>query len=95
MGIRPLQDRIVVQRFEQADETEGGIIVPDTVKEKPIQGEVVAVGRGKVLKNGHVREPQVAVGDYVLFRKYAGTEVEVDDAEQVVLREDDILAVMQ
>jgi chaperonin GroES len=93
MKIRPLQDRIVVKRLESDNTTKGGIIIPDTAKEKPIEGKVVAVGNGKVLKNGKVRPLEVAVGDTVLFGKYSGTEIKLDGVEHVLIREDDVLAV--
>jgi chaperonin GroES len=93
MKIRPLQDRIVVKRLEGESKTKGGIIIPDAAKEKPIEGKVVAVGNGKVLKNGKVRPLDVKVGDVVLFGKYSGTEVKLDGEEHVLIREDDVLAV--
>jgi chaperonin GroES len=93
MKIRPLQDRVVVKRLESESKTKGGIIIPDTAKEKPIEGRVVAVGNGKVSKDGKVRTPEVKVGDTVLFGKYSGNEVKLDGVEHVLLREDDILAV--
>jgi chaperonin GroES len=93
MKIRPLQDRIVVKRLDAENKTKGGIIIPDTAKEKPIEGRVVAVGNGKVLKDGKVRPVEVKVGDTVLFGKYTGTEVKIDGEEHVLIREDDILAV--
>ena len=93
MKIRPLQDRIVVKRVESEGKTKGGIIIPDTAKEKPIEGKVVAVGNGKVLKDGKVRPVDVKVGDTILFGKYSGTEVKLDGEDHVLLREDDVLAV--
>ena len=93
MKIRPLQDRIVVKRLEGENKTKGGIIIPDTAKEKPIEGKVVAVGNGKVLKDGKVRKLEVKVGDTVLFGKYTGTEIKLDGVEHVLIREDDVLAV--
>ena len=93
MKIRPLQDRIVVKRLEGETKTKGGIIIPDTAKEKPIEATVVAVGNGKVLKDGKVRPVDVKVGDTVLFGKYSGTEVKIDGEDHLILREDDILAV--
>jgi len=95
MKIRPLQDRIVVKRLEGESKTKGGIIIPDTAKEKPIQGKVVAVGNGKVLKDGKVRPVDVKVGDIVLFGKYTGSEVKLDGEEHVILREDDVLGVTE
>ncbi len=93
MKIRPLQDRLVVKRTKEEEKTKGGIIIPDTAKEKPLEGVVIAVGSGKVLKNGKVVPLDVKENDRVLFGKYAGTEVKVDGEELVLLREDDILAV--
>jgi len=93
MNIRPLQDRIVVKRMEGETKTKGGIIIPDSAKEKPIEGKVVAVGNGKVLKDGKSRPVDVKVGDTVLFGKYSGTEVKLDGVDHVILREDDLLAV--
>ena len=93
MKIRPLQDRIVVKRLEGESQTKGGIIIPDTAKEKPIEGEVVAVGNGKVLEDGTVKKLDVKVGDTVLFGKYSGTEIKIDGEEHVLIREDDVLAV--
>jgi chaperonin GroES len=93
MKIRPLQDRIVIKRLEGESVTKGGIIIPDSAKEKPIEGRVVAVGNGKVLKDGKVRPVDVKVGDVVLFGKYSGTEVKLDGEEHMLIREDDILAV--
>ncbi|XXX80921.1 co-chaperone GroES [Sorangium sp. So ce134] len=95
MKIRPLQDRIVVKRVESETKTKGGIIIPDTAKEKPIEGRVVAVGNGKILKDGKVRPLEVKVGDKVLFGKYSGTEVKIDGEEHVLIREDDVLAVTE
>jgi len=93
MKIRPLQDRIVVKRLEADKKTKGGLIIPDTAKEKPIEGKVVAVGNGKILKNGKARPLEVKVGDTVLFGKYTGTEVKLDGEEHLLIREDDVLAV--
>ena len=92
--IRPLQDRILVKRIEAEEKTSGGIIIPDTAKEKPQEGEVVAVGKGKRLDNGNVIEPDVKAGDRVLFSKYGGTEVKVDGQDYLIMREDDILGVL-
>jgi chaperonin GroES len=94
MKIRPLGDRVVIKRLESEEKTKGGIIIPDTAKEKPIEGKVVAVGNGKVQKNGKVRVPAVKEGDRVLIGKYAGTEVKLDGIEHVILGEDEILAVL-
>ena len=92
MSISPLYDRVLVSRIEESEETIGGIVIPDTAKEKPQQGDVIAVGSGKVLDNGERQAPDVSVGDKVLFGKYAGTEVKHDDEEFLILREEDILA---
>jgi chaperonin GroES len=95
MKLRPLHDRVIVKRLEEEKTSPGGIVIPDTAKEKPIKGEVLAVGNGKVLENGDIRPLDVKVGDKVLFGKYAGTEVVVDDQELLVMREDDIMAVLE
>ena len=95
MKIRPLQDRVLVKRLEAEEKTKGGIIIPDTAKEKPIEGEVVAVGNGKVLEDGTVKKLDVKVGDRVLFGKYSGTEVKLDGEDRLIVREDDILAVLE
>lgn len=94
MNIRPLHDRVVIKRIEEEQKTAGGIVIPDTAAEKPQRGEVVAVGNGKTLDSGQVRGPEVKQGDTVLFGKFSGTEVKVDGEEVVVMREDDILAVL-
>jgi chaperonin GroES len=95
MKIRPLHDRVVVVRREEEKTSPGGIVIPDTAKEKPIKGEVVAVGTGKVLENGQVRALEVKAGDAVLFGKYSGTEVKIDGTEYLILREDDIMGVLE
>jgi chaperonin GroES len=95
MKIRPLHDRVIVRRLEEEEKTKGGIIIPDTAKEKPIQGKVVAVGKGKVLDSGKVLEPGVKEGNTVLFGKYSGTDIKIDGEEHLILREDDILAVIE
>ena len=95
MKIRPLQDRILVTRVEGEEKTAGGIIIPDNAKEKPMEGKVVAIGNGKVLDDGKVRKPDVGVGDRVLFSKYSGSEVKIDGEEHLILREDDILGVIE
>ena len=95
MKVRPLQDRLVVKRLAEEEKTKGGIIIPDSAKEKPIEGEVIAVGNGKVLEDGTVRKLDVKVGDRVLFGKYSGTEVKIDGEERLILREDDILGVLE
>ena len=94
MKLRPLGDRIVVKRLDQEEKTKGGIIIPDTAKEKPVEAKVVAVGNGKILKNGKVRPLEVKEGDRILLGKYAGTEVKLDGVEHVILSEDEVLAVM-
>ena len=95
MGIRPLQDRVLVKRVKEDEKTKGGIIIPDTAKEKPIEGKVVAVGNGKVLDGGDTRPLEVKKGDRILFGKYSGTEVKLDGEEHLILREDDILGVVE
>jgi chaperonin GroES len=95
MKIRPLSDRIVVKRTKEEEKTKGGIIIPDTAKEKPLEGLVVAVGSGKSLPNGKVHALDLKAGDRILFGKYAGTEVKLDGEEHVILREDDILGVFE
>ena len=92
--IRPLQDRILVKRLTEEEKTKGGIIIPDTAKEKPQEGEVIAVGNGKVLDNGTKVSLEVKAGDRVLFSKYSGTEVKIDGEEYTIMREDDILGVV-
>jgi len=94
MKIRPLSDRLVVKRTVEQEKTKGGIIIPDTAKEKPFEGVIVAVGNGKVLKSGKVLALDVKAGDRVLFGKYTGTEVKIDGEDLVLLREDDVLAVI-
>jgi chaperonin GroES len=95
MKIRPLHDRVIIKRVEEETMSKGGIIIPDTAKEKPAQGEVVAVGTGKVLENGTKIEMNVKAGDKILFSKYAGTEVKVEGEEYLIMREDDILGVIE
>lgn len=95
MKVRPLQDRILVKRVEEEGKSKGGIIIPDTAKEKPSKGIVVAVGKGKVLESGTKVEPDVKKGDAVLFSKYAGTEVEIEGEEHLIMREDDILGIIE
>ncbi|MEA1922963.1 MAG: co-chaperone GroES [Pseudomonadota bacterium] len=94
MNIRPLQDRIIVKRLEEEEKTAGGIIIPDAAKEKPMQGEVVAAGNGKVSEDGKVLPLDVKVGDKILFGKYAGTEVKLDSEDYLIMREDDVLGVL-
>jgi chaperonin GroES len=95
MKIRPLHDRVVVKRLEQDRASPGGIAIPDTAAEKPIPGKIVAVGKGKILENGHVRPCDLKVGDKILFGKYTGTEVRVEGEELVVMREEDVMAVIE
>jgi chaperonin GroES len=95
MKIRPLHDRVIVKRLEEERTSPGGIVIPDTAAEKPIQGKVVAVGKGKILDDGNVRPLDVKVGDKVLFGKYSGTEVKVDGEELLVMREEDVMAVIE
>ncbi len=94
MKVRPLQDRVLVRRVKEEEKTKGGIIIPDTAKEKPIEGLVVAVGNGKTLDDGSLRKLDVKEGDRILFGKYSGTEVKIDGEEHLILREDDILGVL-
>jgi chaperonin GroES len=95
MKIRPLQDRIIVKRLEGEEKTKGGIIIPDSAKEKPIEGKVIAVGNGKVLEDGKVRPLDIKAGDKILFSKYAGTEIKLDGEEHLIMREEDILGVIE
>lgn len=95
MKIRPLQDRILIKRLESEEKTASGIIIPDNAKEKPQEGQVVAVGNGKMLTDGKLHKPDVKVGDKVMFSKYAGSEVKIDGAEHLILREDDLLGVIE
>ena len=94
MKIRPLHDRILVERLEEKEVKQGGIIIPDTAKEKPQEGKVIAVGNGKILENGTKVALDVKVGDRILFGKYSGTDIKIDDEEVLILREDEVLAVM-
>ena len=95
MKIRPLQDRVIIKRVEEEEKTKGGIIIPDTAKEKPMEGKVIAVGKGKLLEDGKIHALDVKAGDRVLFAKYAGTEVKIDGEEHLIMREDDILGVIE
>jgi chaperonin GroES len=95
MKIRPLHDRVVVRRLEEERKTAGGIVIPDNAAEKPMRGEVVAIGAGKLLDNGDTRALAVKLGDVVLFGKYSGTEVKISGEELVVMREDDIMAIIE
>ena len=94
MKVRPLHDRVIVKRIEEEEKTKGGIIIPDTAKEKPIEGKIVAAGNGKVLENGSKVPLEVKKGDRVLFGKYAGTDIKIDGEEHLIMREDDIIAIM-
>jgi len=94
MNIKPLHDRVVIKRMEEEKLSAGGIVIPDSATEKPIKGEVVAVGEGKALDNGSVRAPKVKAGDTVLFGKYSGTEVKLDGTDYLVVKEDDIFAIL-
>jgi chaperonin GroES len=93
--VRPLQDRILVKRSDEESKTKGGLIIPDTAKEKPVEGKVIAVGRGKTREDGKVRPLDVHRGDRVLFGKYSGTEIQVEGQEHLIIREDDVLAVLE
>jgi chaperonin GroES len=95
MKIRPLHDRVIVKRVEEERTSPGGIVIPDTAAEKPIQGKVVAVGKGKILEDGQVRPLDVKVGDRILFGKYSGTEVKIEGEDLVVMREEDLMAVIE
>jgi chaperonin GroES len=95
MALRPLHDRVIIKRLEEEKMSAGGIVIPDTAAEKPIRGEVIAAGNGKILEDGKVRPIAVKKGDKVLFGKYSGTEVKVDGEEHLILREDDILVVLE
>jgi chaperonin GroES len=95
MKIRPLGDRILVKRIKEEEETKGGIIIPETAKEKPQEGKVVAVGKGKLTEQGTLLAPDVKAGDKILFGKYSGSEVKIEGEEHLILREDDILGVLE
>jgi chaperonin GroES len=95
MNIRPLGDRILVRRIQEEEKTKGGIIIPDTAKEKPQEGRVVAVGKGKMTEDGKLLAPDVKAGDRILFGKYAGSEIKLEGEEHLILREDDILGVLE
>jgi chaperonin GroES len=95
MKIRPLHDRVIVKRIKEEETTKGGIIIPDTAKEKPSEGKVISVGNGKLLENGTLKALEVKAGDKVLFGKYAGTEVKIDGEEHLIMREDDIIAIVE
>jgi chaperonin GroES len=95
MKLTPLHDRVIVKRIEEEEKTAGGIIIPDTAKEKPQQGRIMAVGKGNMLENGQIVSMTVKEGDRILFGKYAGTEIKIDGEEHLIMREDDILAIVQ
>lgn len=95
MKIKPLHDRVIVKRIEEGDTTKGGIIIPDTAKEKPVEGKVLAVGPGKTLESGKQHPLDVKEGDRVLFGKYAGTDIKIDGEEHLIMREDDIIAIVE
>ena len=95
MNIRPLHDRVIVRRVEEEKKSPGGIVIPDSAAEKPVEGEVVAVGKGKLSEAGDLRPLDVKVGDRILFGKYSGTEIKIDDDEHLIVREDDILAIFE
>ncbi len=94
-NVRPLHDRVIVRRLDEEEKSAGGIIIPDSAKEKPVEGEVLAVGKGKILENGDVLPLDVKAGDKVIFSKYAGTEIKLDGNEVLMMREDDILGVIE
>ena len=95
MGLRPLHDRLIVERLTEDEKTAGGIIIPESAKEKPQRGKVIAVGKGKVAEDGTVRPVDVKAGDTVLFGKYAGTEIKIENEDRLIMREDDVLAVIE
>ena len=95
MKVRPLHDRVIVKRVKEEEKTKGGIIIPDTAKEKPVEGKVVAVGKGKILENGSLQPLEVKKGDKILFGKYAGTEINIEGDEHLIMREDDIIAIVE
>jgi chaperonin GroES len=95
MKVRPLHDRVIVKRTKEEEKTKGGIIIPDTAKEKPVEGKIIAVGAGKVLEDGKRVPLQVKAGDRVLFGKYSGTEIKIEGEEHLIMREDDIIAIVE
>jgi chaperonin GroES len=95
MKVRPLHDRVIVERVKEEEKTKGGIIIPDTAKEKPVEGKIVAVGEGKVLDDGKRVPLQVKAGDRILFGKYAGTEIKIEGKDRLIMREDDIIAIVE
>ena len=94
MNVRPLHDRVLVKRVDEKEVVKGGIIIPDTAKEKPMEGEVIAVGNGKVMEDGNRSAMDVKAGDRILFGKYSGTEIKIDEEDYLIMREDEILAVL-
>ena len=94
MGLRPLHDRLIVERLEEDEKTKGGIIIPDAAKEKQQRGKVIAVGKGKIQEDGSIRALEVKAGDVVLFGKYSGTEIKIENEERLIIREEDVLAVV-
>ena len=95
MKVRPLHDRLIVKRLEEEEKTKGGIIIPDTAKEKPVEGKVIAVGKGKIQEDGTTVPMEVKKGDRILFAKYAGAEVKIDGEEHLIMKEDDVLAIIE
>ena len=95
MKIRPLQDRVIVRRVKEEEKTKGGLFIPDTAKEKPVEAVVISVGNGKVLEDGSVRKLDIKEGDRILFGKYAGTEIKVDGVDHIIVREDEVLGVIE
>ena len=95
MKVRPLHDRLIIKRLEEEEKTKGGIIIPDTAKEKPIEGKVIAAGKGKIKEDGTKIPMEVKKGDRILFTKYAGTEVKIDGEEHLIMKEDDVLAIIE
>lgn len=95
MKIRPLQDRLIVKRIDEEETTKGGIIIPDTAKEKPLEGKVFAVGKGKILEDGKVRPMEIEEGHRILFGKYAGTDIKIEGEDYLILREDDVLGIVE
>jgi len=95
LNIKPLQDRIIVKQLQEEEKTAGGIIIPDTAKEKPAQGKVIAVGKGKILEDGTVRKMEVKVGDRILFEKYAGSTIKIGGEEYMIMREEEVLAIIE
>lgn len=95
MKVRPLYDRVLIKRLEKGEEVRGGIIIPDTAKEKPLEGEVIAVGKGKLLDDGKLQKPEVKKGDRVLVGKYSGKDINIDDVEYLIVREDEIIGIIE